>query len=142
MAEGSGIWTPPGGSADPGRGDEPPRPPEQETLTPEQLVEAIRQMKVADVLMSSFMTIAQLAYAKLEPSARDLEQAKLAIESLRAIAPVLEGNVPPETTRDFNQLVGNLQLAYASAASEPDTAEDQTSRPVPPGAAEGAGDDA
>ena len=120
MAEGSGIWTPPGGSADPRRGDEPPRPPEQETPTPEQLVEAIRQMKVSDVLISSFMTIAQLAYAKLEPSARDLEQAKLAVESLRAIAPVLEDHVPPETTRDFTQLVANLQLAYATAVSQAD----------------------
>ena len=107
-------------------------------VTPEELVEAIRRMKVSDVLVSTIATVAQLGYAKLEPSARDLEQAKLAIEALRALLPVLEGSVPPETTRDFNQLVANLQLAYASAASAPDTAEGQSLGHVPPGE-EGAG---
>ena len=131
MAEGSGIWTPPGGSADQPRADPPPTEPEEEAPTPEQLVEAIRRMKVSDVLLSTFMTVAQLGYAKLEPSSRDLEQAKLAIDSLRAIVPVLEGNVPAETTRDFAQLVANLQLAYATAASE--TAEADASTATEPG---------
>jgi hypothetical protein len=48
---------------------------------------------------------------------RDLDQARLAIEALKALLPVLEGNVPPEALRDFNQVLTNMQLAYASAAS-------------------------
>ena len=87
-----------------------------EELTPEELLEHIRRMKVSDLLLSTISTVAQLGYAKLDPAGRDLEQAKLAIESLRAIVPVLEGSVPEEVVRDFNQVTANLQLAYADAS--------------------------
>ena len=86
-------------------------------IKPEDLVEAIRRMKVSDLLLSTISTTAQLAYAKLEPDSRDLEQARLAIESIKALLPVLEGSVPEEVLGDFNQLVANLQLAYADAAA-------------------------
>ena len=113
------IWVPPGGSADQPPPEEPPPEPESAPeLTPEQLAEAIRRMKVSDLLLSTLSTIAQLGYAKLEPSSRDLEQARLAIESLRALVPVLEGAAPEEAIRDFRQVTSNLQLAYASAAGE------------------------
>ena len=91
---------------------------EQQELTPEELLEHIRRMKVSDLLLSTITTVAQLGYAKLDPAGRDLEQAKLAIESLRALLPVLEGAVPEEVTRDFSQVTANLQLAYAKAAEE------------------------
>ena len=39
-------------------------------------------MKVSDLLLSTISTVAQLGYAKLDPAGRDLEQAKLAIDSL------------------------------------------------------------
>ena len=100
----------------------------QEELTPEELLEHIRRMKVSDLLLSTVSTVAQLGYAKLDPSGRDLGQAKLAIESLRALVPVLEGSVPEEVVRDFNQVTANLQLAYAQAVEEkPD--EDATNEP-------------
>ena len=89
-----------------------------EELTPEELLEHIRRMKVSDLLLSTITTVAQLGYAKLDPAGRDLEQAKLAIESLRVLVPVLEGAVPEEVVRDFNQVTANLQLAYAQAAGE------------------------
>jgi hypothetical protein len=89
-----------------------------EELSPEELLEHIRRMKVSDLLLSTITTVAQLGYAKLDPAGRDLEQAKLAIESLRAIVPLLEGTVPEEVLRDFNQVTANLQLAYAKAADE------------------------
>jgi hypothetical protein len=123
-----GIWVPPGGSADP-RPEEQQEPPEPE-ITPEQLAEAIRRMRISDLLLSTLSTLAQLGYAKLEPSSRDLEQARLAIEALRALIPVLEGSVPEEAIRDFRQVISNLQLAYASAvdeASEPAPEPDQPS---------------
>ena len=81
-------------------------------------MEQIRRLKISDVLLSTMSTLAQLAYAKLDASSRDLDQARLAIESLRALVPVLEGAVPSELTRDFTQVVANLQLAYADAAAE------------------------
>ena len=93
---------------------------EAEELTPEELLEHIRRMKVSDLLLSTITTVAQLGYAKLDPSGRDLPQAKLAIESLRVLVPVLEGPVPEEVVRDFTQVTANLQLAYAKAAEEPE----------------------
>ena len=91
-----------------------------EELTPEELLEHIRRMKVSDLLLSTVTTVAQLGYAKLDPSGRDLQQAKLAIDSLRVLVPILEGSVPEEVLRDFTQLTANLQLAYAKAAEEPE----------------------
>ena len=97
------------------------RPPEE--LTPDELLEHIRRMKVSDLLLSTISTVAQLGYAKLDPAGRDLEQAKLAIDSLSALVPVLEGSVPEDVLRDFNQVTANLQLAYAKAAEEAVEAE-------------------
>jgi hypothetical protein len=92
-------------------GDKPKEP------TPEELLEAVRNMRVSDLLLSTAATLAQLGFAKLDESARDLEQAQLAIEGLKALLGTLEGAVPEEVLRDFNQVVSNLQLAYATAAA-------------------------
>ena len=112
---GSRIWTP-GGEYEPRperpRADEPPE------LTPEELAEQIRRISVAELLFSTMSTLAQLGFVKLDPASRDLEQARLAIESLRALVPVAEPALPPEASRDLKQVVTNLQLAYASAADE------------------------
>jgi hypothetical protein len=89
---------------------------EPEEPTPEQLLDAVRSMKVSDLVLSTAATLAQLGFAKLDESTRDLEQAQLAIEALKALLGALEGAVPKETLRDFNQVVANLQLAYAAAA--------------------------
>lgn len=125
MDEGpTGIWVPPGGSADPRLEPSPegPAPPEGAPTpgrepTQEELFEQIRRLKVSDVLLSTLPTLAQLGYAKLEPELRDLEQARLAVDGMRALVPVLEGVVPDEVLRDFRQVISNLQLAYAAAAS-------------------------
>jgi len=90
--------------------------PEPE-LTPEQLLDEIKRLKVSDLLLSTVTTLAQLGFAKLEESSRDLEQARLAIDTLQAIVPKLEGHVPDDLSRDLGQMVANLQLAYASAAA-------------------------
>jgi hypothetical protein len=83
--------------------------------TPDELLDAVRNMKVADLLLSTAATLAQLGFAKLDESTRDLEQARLAIEGMKALLGALEGAVPEEVLRDFQQVVANLQLAYASA---------------------------
>jgi hypothetical protein len=91
---------------------------EPEDLSQEELIEQIRRMKVSDLLLTTITTVAQLGYAKLEPDGRDLEQARLAIESLRALTTVLAGSVPDEVVHDFEQATANLQLAYAKAVDE------------------------
>ena len=90
---------------------------EPEEPTPEQLLDAVRSMKVSDLVLSTAATLAQLGFAKLDESTRDLEQAQLAIEALKALLGALEGAVPEQTLRDFNQVVANLQVAYAEAAA-------------------------
>jgi hypothetical protein len=99
------------------RPEEPtPEEPTPEEPTPEELLEAVRNMKVSDLLLSTAATLAQLGFAKLDESTRDLEQARLAIEGMKALLEALEGAVPEEVLRDFHQVVANLQLAYAAAA--------------------------
>jgi hypothetical protein len=91
--------------------------------TPEELLEAVRNMKVADLLLSTAATLAQLGFAKLDEATRDLDQARLAIDGMRALLETLEGQVSDEVLRDFNQVVANLQLAYAAAAEAPEPPE-------------------
>jgi hypothetical protein len=98
-------------------------------LTPDELVEQIKRLRVSDVLLSTLSTVAQLGYAKLERQHRDLEQARLAIESMRALTQVLEGVLPAEAVRDFTQVVANLQLAYAAAVAEQDRHAEAPSAP-------------
>jgi hypothetical protein len=84
------------------------------------LEDELKRLQVSDVLLQSCYTISSLGYGKLAgpPEERDLEQARLAIEALRALLPVLEGALPAEVTRDLGQVMANMQLAYAEAASE------------------------
>jgi len=96
---------------------EPPQP------TPEDLLEAVKSMKVSDLLLSTAATLAQLGFAKLDEATRDLEQARLAVEGMKALLATLEGAVPDEVLRDFTQVVANLQLAYAEAAATGETAD-------------------
>ena len=86
-------------------------------FSPEEVLEQIKKLKISDLVVSTVTTLGQLAYAKLEPDSRDLDEARLAIESLRALVPLLEGHVAADVTRDLHAMVANLQLAYASAAA-------------------------
>jgi hypothetical protein len=78
----------------------------------------LAKLKVSDLLLQTVYSISSLGYHRLQGEGRDLEQARLAIDALRALVPVLEGAIPEDALRDFNQVVANLQLAYASAVAE------------------------
>ena len=90
--------------------------PENDEQLLRQLEEELKNLKVGDLLVQTLYTISSLGYRKLAEEDRDLDQARLAIEALRALLPVLEGAVPDELVRDFKQVTSNLQLAYADAA--------------------------
>jgi hypothetical protein len=92
------------------------RPSDEELV--ERLEEELKKLKVSDLLVQSLYTISSLGYSKLSEEDRDLEQARLAIEALRALLPVLEGAVGEDVVRDFRQVTANLQLAYADAAKD------------------------
>jgi predicted nucleic acid-binding protein len=89
-------------------------PPADDELL-EQLEEELQKLKVSDLLVQTLYTVSSLGYRRLSERERDLEQARLAIEALRALLPVLEGSVAEELVRDFKQVTANLQLAYADA---------------------------
>jgi hypothetical protein len=91
---------------------------EDERKLIEELQAELAKLKVSDLLLQTLYSVSSLGYHRLSPDGRDLGQAKLAIEALRALVPVLEGAVPGDALRDFNQLLANLQLAYAAAVAE------------------------
>jgi hypothetical protein len=97
--------------------DETPAAGDEELL--QQVEEELKKLKVSDLLVQMLYTVSSLGYRKLSEQDRDLEQAKLAIETLRALLPVLEGAVAEDVLRDFRQVTANLQLAYADASTEP-----------------------
>ncbi len=92
---------------------------EAQPPTEEQLREALAKIRVSDVLVETMQGLASLGYHKLAQEGRDLEQTRLAIEALRALNGVLEGVAPEQLTRDFQQVIANLQLAFAAASNEP-----------------------
>jgi hypothetical protein len=83
-----------------------------------QVEDELRRLKVTDLLVQMLYTVSSLGYRKLSAEDRDLDQAKLAIDSLRALLPVLEGAVAEDVMRDFRQVTANLQLAYAEASRD------------------------
>jgi len=93
---------------------EPQQPNDEQLIR--QLEEELKKLKVADLLVQTLYTVSSLAYRKLSEDDRDLDQARLAIDALRALVSVLEGSVADEVLRDFKQVTSNLQLAYAEAA--------------------------
>jgi hypothetical protein len=90
--------------------DEPKLPTEDE------LREALDKVGVADILLNALSAVASIGFRRVSAEARDLDQVRLAIESLRALEPVLrEGGVEDAIVRDLEQARTNLQLAYATA---------------------------
>src|SRR6266699_2846130 len=63
-------------------------------LTPEQLAEQIKALKVSDLLLST----------------------------ISALLPGLEGQLDEQLLRDFNQLLANVRLSYADALTKEDQA--------------------
>jgi len=95
---------------------------EEERLARE-LAEELSRLRIEDVLIQTLITISSVGYRRLglteeTKNDRDLQQAKLAIDTMTALTPILESVVPEELVRDFNQSVASLQLAYAQAAGE------------------------
>jgi hypothetical protein len=92
---------------------------EPQVPTEDELREALEQIGVADILLNALSAVASIGFRRVSPETRDLEQARLAIESLRALEPVLrEGGVDDTIVRDLEQARANLQLAYAKAVTE------------------------
>jgi hypothetical protein len=100
----------------------------------EQLAEELKRLRVEDVVVQAVVTVSSIGYRSLglteeTRAARDLDQARLAIEAMQALVPVLEQVLPPEATRDLQASVANLQLAFAKAAQEPGAPRGERAEP-------------
>lgn len=96
--------------------EQPPPTSDEELL--QQVEEELKKLRVSDLLVQMLYTVSSLGYRKLSAEDRDLDQARLAIEALRALLPVLEGTASEDVLRDFRQVTSNLQLAYADATRD------------------------
>jgi hypothetical protein len=83
-----------------------------------ELLEELRALRVVDVVVQTLTMLSSVGYGKLESG--DLDEGRLAIESIRGLLPAVRADLPPELVRDFDQVLANLQLAYAAAS--PNTA--------------------
>lgn len=100
--------------------EEPGQDPDQSQPNEEELraalEEQMRRITVQDVLLQSVVTLINLAGRKLglagDDDPKDLEQAKLAIESTRALLPF----VPAEHAGPIRDALSQVQMAYAREA--------------------------
>jgi hypothetical protein len=75
--------------------------------------QAEQELPTAQELAVETATLfASLAFARLAEEARDLEQARVAIEALKGLV----GLLPDDRRSDYQSVLANLQLAYADAA--------------------------
>jgi hypothetical protein len=79
--------------------------------------EQLRKIKVADVVVQAVSGLVSLGFIRLAGDQLDLAQARLAIDSLRALEPVLREQVSSELGDELMRAITSLQLAYAEAAS-------------------------
>ena len=115
------------------------------------LEEELRRITVRDVLLQTIVSLVNLGGQRLglAPGAedmRDLDQARLAIEGVRALLPLVEEQ-DAEQVRPIRDALSQLQLAYAQLAAAradaapggagPERPERRPRRP-PPGAGAGA----
>ena len=83
--------------------------------TADELLAELRRTKISELLVHTCSLLASISYGKLAPEVRDLEEARLGIEGLKALAPLL-AEAP---RKEIGQIVAELQLAYAEAAAQP-----------------------
>ena len=85
----------------------------------DELREALDRVRVEDLLLNALGAAAALGFGRVAGDSRDLPQARLAIEALRALEPVLkQAGVDEALVRDLEQARMNLQLSYAKAVEE------------------------
>ena len=93
---------------------EEPREPTEEELRAA-LEEQMRRITVKDVLLQTVVTLVNLSARKLglpEGEEKDLEQAQLGIDAVRALLPLM----PDEEVAPVKEALSQLQMAYAREA--------------------------
>jgi hypothetical protein len=101
---------------------------EAERDVQEAAAEFMRTVPVQDVVVSMVQTVFDVGYRRTGlvggGGERDLAQTALAIETVRALLPVLERVLEPASMTALRSALSELQLAYADAAKEPASADE------------------
>ncbi len=99
--------------------DSPEGMPDPEQMTPEQqemmrqMEEEMRKVRVQDLLTQSVASILNLSARRIaKEDERDLEQAKLGIDAVRALVDMLE----PEPQQEVRNALSQIQMLYARHA--------------------------
>jgi hypothetical protein len=128
MAEGEQQPPGPGQPGGGGAQRDPAAAQEEEELR-RRLEEELRKLRVEDVLLQSVVSLINLTSRRIaKPDEKDLDQARLGIDAIRALV----GLLPDEAADQVRQALSELQVAYASEAGGGGAA------PGSEGAAEGA----
>ena len=84
----------------------------------EETAEQLKAIKVADLIVQAASGLISLGSVRLAGEQRDLAQARLAIDSLRALEPVVRGQLSAELADELQHAVAGMQLAFAEAVNE------------------------
>ena len=95
-----------------------------EQTAQEAAAEFMRTVPVHDVVVSLVQTVFDVGYRRTGllgggGDERDLDQTKLAIETVRALVPVLEQVLDERSLTTLRSALSELQLAYADAVAGP-----------------------
>ncbi|MDQ3587842.1 MAG: hypothetical protein M3350_00320 [Actinomycetota bacterium] len=95
--------------------------------TEEELREALAQLRVEDVVLQTVVTLVNVAGTRLTAEgAKDLEQARQAIEAVRALLPLC----PQDELGPVRDAVSQLQMIYVRESG--DVAGGEAPPPAPP----------
>jgi hypothetical protein len=98
----------------------------QQEPTEEQLLEALRRVKVDDVVLQTVATLVNLAGQKLTvPEAKDPTEAKKAIDAARTMLPLC----PEEAAGQIKDALAQVQMLYVREQGGDTGAEQQGAQP-------------
>jgi hypothetical protein len=117
-----------------------------EQTAQEAAAEFMRTVPVHDVVVSLVQTVFDVGYRRTGllgggGDERDLDQTKLAIETVRALVPVLERVLDEQSLTTLRSALSELQLAYADAVAGPAPTPAGEPAAEEPAAAEPAGEE-
>jgi hypothetical protein len=92
------------------------------------LEEQMKRITVEDVLLQTVVTLVNLAGRRLTVEGEtDIEQARLAIEGVRALLPLC----PQDQIGPIKDALSQLQMLFAQASGQPQQAEPEAQKPEP-----------
>lgn len=86
-----------------------------EGASAEEAAEQLRRIKVADLVVQATTGLVTLGFVRLAGDQLDFAQARLAIDSLKALEPIVREQVSTELGDELGKAVASLQLGYAEA---------------------------